>query len=105
MALQHLNTENFDTTIESNNGITIVDFFATWCGPCKMFTPILERAQELNPETHFYKVDIDADSSLAERYQIMTVPTLLFFKAGQKVDTSVGVISEAQIKTLIANHS
>lgn len=105
MTLQHLNTDNFDTTIKSNDGITIVDFFATWCGPCKMFTPVLEHAQELLPETHFYKVDIDEDSSLAERYQIMTVPTLLFFKGGEKVDSSVGVISENQIKTFIAKHS
>lgn len=105
MALQHLNTDNFDTTLQSGGGISVVDFFATWCGPCKVFTPILESAAQNYPETHFYKVDIDEDASLAERYQIMTVPTLLFFKGNQLVEKSVGVISEDQIKTILTRHA
>lgn len=104
MALQHLNQGNYDETLKGYNGITVVDFFATWCGPCKMFTPILEQAAVNMPDVHFYKVDIDEDSSLAERYQIMTVPTLMFFKGGEVVDKSVGVISEDQIKAIIAKH-
>lgn len=104
MALEHLNQGNFDTTIQSYDGFTVVDFFATWCGPCKMFTPILETAAQKMPDVHFYKVDIDADMSLAERYRIMTVPTLLIFKGGQLVDQSVGVISEQQLQSILDRH-
>lgn len=105
MNLQHLNTSNFDSTLQSNSSIIVIDFFATWCGPCKILTPILEQAADNCPEINFYKVDIDEDPSLAERYQIMTVPTLLFFKGDQMVDKSIGVISEDQIKSIIARHS
>lgn len=104
MALEHLNQSSFDTTIQSHDGFTVVDFFATWCGPCKMFTPILEGAAQKLPDVHFYKVDIDADMALAERYRIMTVPTLLIFKGGQLVDQSVGVISEQQLQSILARH-
>lgn len=104
MQLEHLNQGNFDTTIQAYNGFTVVDFFATWCGPCKMFTPILEAAADHLPDVHFYKVDIDADMSLAERYRIMTVPTLLIFKGGELVDQSVGVINENQLKAILDKH-
>lgn len=105
MALEHLNQSNFDTTLQEHSGFTVVDFFATWCGPCKMFTPILESAAQKLPDVHFYKVDIDAEMSLAERYRIMTVPTLLIFKGGKLVEQSVGVISEQQLESLLARHN
>lgn len=79
MAIQHLNKENFDGTIQS--GTVLVDFWATWCGPCRMQAPILEQldAKQL-PGLTIGKVDVDEQPELANRYGITSIPTLVVFK-------------------------
>lgn len=83
-------------------GVAVVDFFATWCGPCKMLAPIFEEVgNELQDQAGFYKVDIDESLELANEYGIQSVPTLLVFKNGEVVDRLVGVTPKAGIKAKV----
>ena len=81
MTLTHLTSETFDQAVNAGDDLVVVDFFATWCGPCKMLSPTVEKMAELHPEVHFYKVDIDEDMDLATRFKVMSVPTLLYFRS------------------------
>lgn len=90
--------------IINENEIVIVDFFATWCGPCKMLSPVIENVEKLLPNIKFIKVDIDQHNELASEYRIQSVPTLIFIKNGIEVAKSIGYVDEdaliEKIKTL-----
>jgi thioredoxin len=101
MALTHLTSATFDQAVNAGDDVVVVDFFATWCGPCKMLAPAVERMAELHPEAHFYKVDIDEEMDLASRFQVMSVPTLIYFKNGQEVNKTVGLISPAELEAAL----
>lgn len=91
-----INENEFEATIA--NGVVLVDFFATWCGPCKMLTPVLEElSEELAGKIEIVKVDVDQSSNLAMRFNIMSVPTMLIFKNGQGVGTLQGYASKPQL--------
>ena len=93
-------SNEFKSEIES--GVTIVDFFATWCGPCKMLSPVLEGlAGEMEGKVNFIKVDIDQSLELASEFQISSVPTMVIFKDGQKVDQLVGFLPKEKIQQAI----
>ncbi|ANB14475.1 thioredoxin TRX1 [Sugiyamaella lignohabitans] len=72
------------------SGLTVIDFYATWCGPCKMISPVLDRISDATPSAHFFKVDVDAVPDVASENEISAMPTLLFFKNGVKVESVVG---------------
>jgi len=95
-----LNDANFDTTVAK--GIAIVDFWAPWCGPCKMMTPILEKIAKNNPNLTVGKVDIDKTPGIASKFNVMSIPTLIILKDGQPVEQTVGVVSEKVIMEKIA---
>ena len=95
MAVTHLTSDTFDATI--SNGSVVVDFWASWCGPCKMQAPILDQFAEAHQEVSVCKVDVDAEPALAARYGIMSIPTLLYFKDGKLVNKTVGVQTLPQI--------
>lgn len=77
----------------------LVDFSATWCGPCQMMGPVLEQmAEEFQGKAKVFKVDVDESSDLAQKYQIMSVPNMLFFKDGKPVDNVVGVVPADTLK-------
>lgn len=94
MAVEHLNDENFEQKIAK--GVVLVDFFATWCGPCKMLSPTIEEiADESNGDYTVYKVDIDECEDTVLDYGIMSVPTLIIFKDGQEDTRIIGVQPKA----------
>ena len=93
-----LNSSNFNETIKSEEKI-LVDFWATWCGPCMRQAPILE---ELAGEGyHIGKVDVDQAPDLAGTYRVMSIPTLILFKNGEAVKTSVGFVPKAQLESFV----
>ena len=85
----HANTQEFQNLI-SQNEVVFVDFFANWCGPCKMLAPIVEELADKHPEVKVVKIDVDAESSLAMQYQVQSIPTLITFKNGQPVARQLG---------------
>lgn len=96
-----LDDENFEEIIGS--GATLVDFYADWCGPCRMLAPVLEKvATDLGSKVKIGKVDIDKSHKIAGNYQVTSVPTMVFFKEGQEVNRMVGLCEEKQIKDALA---
>ena len=94
--------ENNEFKSEIESGITVVDFFATWCGPCKMLAPVLEGLSgDMEGKAKFIKVDIDQSSDLANEFQIASVPTMVIFKDGQKVEQLIGFLPKEKIQQTI----
>ena len=87
------NKDEFSEIINKND-MVVVDFFATWCGPCKMLTPVIENVEKVLPNVKFIKVDIDQFNDLASEYRIQSVPTLIFIKNKEIVAKSVGYLDE-----------
>lgn len=101
MATIALNTQDFENTINSNE-LVFVDFWATWCGPCRQFGPIFEAASEENPDIVFAKVDIDANQDLAAAAGIQAVPTLMIAKQGQIIFQQAGALRAEDLEDLIS---
>lgn len=101
MATVQLNAQDFEKTITDNN-LVFVDFWATWCGPCRAFGPTFEAASEENPDIVFGKVDIDANQDLASAAGIQAVPTLMIAKQGQIIFKQAGALSAEDLDDLIA---
>ncbi len=96
--IKHLKeNENLESLLTKD--LTLVDFYAEWCGPCKMLGPVLEKLENIN----IIKVDVDIHQQLAMNYGIMSVPSLLFFKNGQLVKKEIGFRSEEDLKNIISN--
>jgi thioredoxin 1 len=99
-----LNNENFTETVESNKPV-LVDYWAEWCGPCKMVAPILEEvATDMSDKLTVGKVDVDENQELAAQLNIMSIPTLVLFKDGEVVDQAVGALSKAQLLSFLEQH-
>lgn len=91
--VQHVNTADFERAVLKSQTPTVVDFYADWCGPCRMVGPVIESlSQEYNGKVSFVKVDTDANQSLAMRYNIMSIPTVMIFKGGRIVDKIIGAV-------------
>ncbi len=90
--MEIINEKQFDKMIVKK-GLVVVDFSATWCMPCRMLKPIMERVEEKLNDVKFYNVDIDESENIAKRYRIFSVPTLVAFREGKKVDSLVGLNS------------
>ena len=101
MATVQLNAQDFEKTITDNN-LVFVDFWATWCGPCRAFGPTFEAASEENPDIVFGKVDIDANQDLASAAGIQAVPTLMIAKQGQIIFKQAGARRAEDLDDLIA---
>ena len=95
----HLTEQNFDEALAANQSVMMVDFWAEWCGPCRAIAPVLEDlARESAGAVTLAKVNIDENPSLAARYGIRSIPTVLFVKQGKVADQVIGAVPKAQLK-------
>ncbi|MHA0856703.1 thioredoxin [Paenibacillus sp. CMAA1364] len=104
MAIVNVSDQSFSTEVEGT-GMVLVDFWAPWCGPCKMIAPILdELSTDLGDSVKIAKVNVDDNPETASRFGVMSIPTLIFFKDGQPVDKVVGLNSKDALKSMISKH-
>ncbi len=101
--MELLNEKNFKEKI--SKGVVVVDFFATWCGPCRMLAPILEDVQEeLKDQAHIFKVDVDENEKLARSFGIMSIPTIIVFVNGEMKDKRVGLMMKDELLALVKKY-
>lgn len=96
----HVNDDNFDLISKESRPV-LVDFFASWCGPCKMLAPVIEKIAESNPELAVAKINVDEAPRLARQFGIFSIPTLVLLKDGDEVDRAVGFRTEEQILAML----
>ena len=101
MKVLHINKDNFHKEVLGSDKPVLLDFFASWCGPCRMVGPILDEIAEEREDIKVCKVNIDEQPELAHRYRIMTIPTLMVLKDGQIVEQSVGAKPKHQILAMV----
>lgn len=99
MNLIHFENGDFDSLIK--DGVVLVDFYADWCGPCKMVGPILEEIANENDKYNIIKVNVDNNQDLATKYGVMSIPTMIIFKNGKEVDKNIGFLPKDDIINLI----
>lgn len=101
MSAKHLTTAEFEQEVIGSDVPVLVDFWAPWCGPCKMVLPIIEELADELTDVKVFKVNVDEEGALAERFRIMTIPSLLVFKNGQVVTKSIGAKPKAEILQML----
>ena len=103
--VQEINVDNFTEEVINSDKLAVVDFFATWCGPCRKLGPILEEVEtELGDKVNFKKIDTDDNIDAAKEYQVSGLPTLLVFKDGEVVEGMVGLMPKSSVITNIEKH-
>ena len=97
---------DFESEVEKNDGLPVVDFWATWCGPCRMIAPILDQlAVEYQGKVKVTKLDVDSNIKTASRFNVRSIPTILFFKNGKLVDQVVGAVPKPQLEMKFKQHA
>ncbi|MDZ4992553.1 thioredoxin [Clostridium perfringens] len=99
--VKHINENQFENEVLKEEGIVVVDFFATWCGPCKMLAPVLDEVQDEMKNVKIVKIDIDKNSDKAAEYGVKNIPTIKIFKNGEEVTTNVGFLPKELLKEMI----
>ena len=97
---QVISSEEFNNLVEHIEGIAVVDFFATWCGPCKMLSPIIAEIAEEHPEIKVCKVNVDEEMELASAFQIVSIPTVLAMEHGEIKNKSIGLKTKKQLLSM-----
>ena len=99
-----VNNENFEEEVLNEDKIVLVDFYAIWCTPCKMLSPILEEVAMENRDIKLVKVNVDKNEKLCNKYNIQAMPTIIIFKQGKIISSSVGLINKEDIKSLVEDN-
>ncbi len=100
--IHHIENNQINEEVLKNNKLVVIDFFATWCGPCQMLSPIVEAMdKKYGDEVEFYKVNVDENQETTIRYGIVSVPTVIFFKNGEEVERQVGFMEENEFSKII----
>lgn len=101
MSVLHINHESFEKIIAQDGKTVLVDFWATWCGPCRMIAPVLEEVAKERPDITVCKVDVDEERELALEYGVSSIPTLLVFRDGKVVNQSIGAMPKERILAML----
>ena len=95
--LKHITDDDFESEVINNEGICVVDFYATWCGPCMRLAPILEEIASSRAKCDIFKVDVDENKEIASKLNIDTIPTICIYKDGKLVDKRIGYMSKEEL--------
>lgn len=102
--VEKIYSEDFTSKVIKSPNTVLVDFFADWCGPCKMLAPVLDELSTSNPEIDFYKINVDENQDIANAFEISSIPCLIIFKDGEEVDRAVGFKSKQQLQEILNNN-
>lgn len=103
--VQEIKDMDFSQTVEDSSTPVVVDFWASWCGPCKMLSPVIDEiSEELNDKVKFFKLNVDENPVTSSQYKVASIPTVMVFKGGKLVDTLVGFRPKEAIKDVIEKH-
>ena len=101
MSVITINSSTFNQVVLQSDKPVLVDFFATWCGPCKMLSPIVDQLADEHPEVKFCKLDVDQNPDIAASFQVMSIPTLILFKGGAAASKVIGLQTKAALEDFI----
>jgi thioredoxin 1 len=101
MSVLHITKENFESEVLHSDVPVLVDFFATWCGPCKMVAPIIDEIASEREDVKVCKIDVDQDTELAIRYNVSSIPTLMVFSGGDVIKQSLGALPKKEILAML----
>ena len=101
MCVLKITSENYKEEVLNSDKTVLIDFYADWCGPCKMFSPIVESVANENEDVKVVKINVDDAQDLAIKYQVMSIPTVVIIKDGQEVNRNVGMASKSQILEMV----
>ena len=101
MSVTVVNKNNFEQEVLKSDKTVLIDFYADWCGPCRMVSPIVDKIAEEHPEIKVCKINVDAEGELAATFEVMSIPSLFVVKNGEIVNQSVGALPEAKILDMV----
>lgn len=101
MEIMKVTSANFEEEVLNSDKTVLIDFYADWCGPCKMFSPIVEAVAEENEDIKVVKIDVDNAQDLAMKYQVMSIPTTVVIKDGKEVNRVVGMVSKSDLIEMV----
>ena len=101
MSVISVTEATFEEEVLRSDKPVLIDFYAVWCGPCKMLSPVVDELSEERPDVKFVKIDIDENPALAERFGVMSIPTLAVVRSGETVRTSVGFVPKNSVAALL----